>query len=345
MVVYRQRMRIAVGTEKGGYLVDVGSGAVTGPLFPGWKVTAFGRAPDGGHLAGVGSNWFGASIYQSPNMVDWAPVEASPTYGETRALSQIWTFHNVGDRVYAGVSEAGIFVSDDSGQTWTGVDSFNEHRTRDQWMPGAGGLCAHRFLSAADRLWVAVSAVGLFRSDDGGATWNLKDEGVGATGVPEDTPRPEVGYCVHNVDHDPGQPDTMWRQDHVGVFRSSNGGDSWERIENGLPAGFGFVMRRDHSSARLFVVPLHSDENRVPVDRIFRAYVSHDDGDSWEVAGTGWDDAPSFTSVLRGAVDTADDGALAFGTTGGQVWLTRDAGENWRCLDPVFPRIGAISFL
>ncbi len=338
-------MRIAVGTEKGGYLVDVETGAVEGPFFPGWKVTAFGVAPDGMHLAGVGSNWFGSAIHRSADMAAWTQVEAGPTYGDARPVSEIWTFHNVGDRVYAGVAEAGIFASDDAGHTWAGVESLNEHPTRPQWQPGAGGLCAHRFLSAADRLWVAISAVGLFRSDDGGATWQPRDEGVRSVVTPEDAPRPEVGYCVHNVDHDPDQPDRMWRQDHAGVFRSTDGGDSWERIEDGLPAGFGFVMRRDHASGRLFVVPLQSDENRVPVGGAFQAYLSEDDGDSWAVAGRGWDEAPSFTSVLRGAVHADGNGAIALGTTGGRIWMTRDAGDKWECLDPVFPRIGAISLL
>lgn len=337
-------MKIAVGTEKGGYLVDSETG-VTGPLFPGWMVTAFGRAPGGDHLAALGSNWFGAAIHRSPDLEVWTQVEKGPEYGGDRELSQIWTFQVVGDRLYAGVAEAGLFVSDDDGFTWTGVDSLNEHRTRGEWVPGFGGLCAHRILSAGDTMWVAISAVGVFRSDDGMTTWDLKNDGIPAVGLPEDTPRPEIGYCVHNLDHDPQQPQRMWRQDHAGVFRSEDGGDNWERIEEGLPAGFGFVMRRDHASGRLFTIPLTADENRVPVDGEMRVYRSDDDGTTWSVAGEGWSEAPAFTGVLRGAVDADGEGTLAFGTTAGKVWVTDDAGDNWNELAPTFPRILAVSII
>lgn len=337
-------MQIAVGTEKGGYLVDLGTGEVKGPLFPGWKVTAFGRTPGGDHVAAVASNWFGAALYRSADLVEWSQIPSGPSFGEEPELSQIWALHTAGDQIFAGVAEAGLFVSDDDGETWRPVPGLNEHRTRPEWTPGLGGLCAHRILTSAATTWVAISAVGLFRSDDGGATWNLKDEGVGSTTAPEGA-RPEVGYCVHNVDQDPDEPDRLWRQDHAGVFRSEDGGDSWERIENGLPAGFGFVMRRDHASGRLFVVPLHSDANRVPVDGHFSAYLSDDDGDSWRVAGKGWPPAPTFTNVLRGAVAADGSGTIVLGTTGGDIWVTRNAGDDWRHLDAGFPRIGAMAFV
>ena len=126
------------------------------------------------------------------------------------------------------------------------------------------------------------------------------------------------------------------------MFRTTDGGDTWHRIEEGLPAGFGFVMWRHPGTGRLLTVPLHSDGNRVPVDGRLRVYASDDDGDSWQVAGAGWSDSPQFTGVLRGAFDGNDSGAFCFGTTGGKIWLTEDIGESWRELDPSFPRIAAI---
>jgi photosystem II stability/assembly factor-like uncharacterized protein len=236
-------------------------------------------------------------------------------------------------------------MSDDQGVTWSAVEGLNEHRTRGEWQPGFGGLCAHRVMVDGDTQWVAISAVGVFRSDDGGVSWEPKNDGVDAVGLPEDAPRPEVGYCVHCVAHHPDDPTKIWRQDHTGVYRTADGGDSWERIERGLPANFGFVMWRDDASGRLFTIPLEADSNRVPVDGALRAYRSDDDGENWEVAGTGWSQTPQFTGVLRGAFDGDGEGAFCFGTTGGKLWLTRDNGEHWQELDPAFPRIGTVKLL
>lgn len=342
-------MKIAVGTEKGGYLLDEtgGSWSVEGPMFPGWKVSAFGMAPDGTHLAAVGSNWFGVGIHRSTDFQNWEQIDSPPAWAEDsgRSMEQVWSFHTAGDRVWAGVAEAGLFTSDDQGVSWDPVDGLNEHRTRADWQPGFGGLCAHRVKVDGSRHWVAISAVGVFRSDDGGETWEPKNDGVDAVGLPEDSPRPEVGYCVHCVAHDPNDPMRIWRQDHTGVYRSDDGADTWERIENGLPANFGFVMWRDDASGRLFTIPLEADANRVPVEGALRVYCSDDDGDTWSVAGSGWSEAPQFTGVLRGAFDGDGDGAFCFGTTGGKLWMTGDNGEQWAELDPTFPRIGAVKLL
>lgn len=341
--------RIAVGTEKGAYLFE-GSARdwqVSGPVFPGWKVTSFGEAPDGTHLAAVGSNWFGVGIQRSPDFDRWEQTDTPPTWPEAsgRKMEQVWTFHTDGDRVWAGVADAGLFTSDDGGVNWTSVEGLNDHRTREHWQPGFGGLCAHRIFTSGERQWVAISAVGVFRSEDEGSSWDPKNDGVDAVGVPEDAPRPEVGYCVHCLAQDPANPDRIWRQDHSGVYRTYDGGDNWERIETGLPANFGFVMWRDDSSARLFTIPLEADANRVPVDGRLRVYASDDDGDSWNVAGGGWSQSPQFTGVLRGAFDGDDEGTFCFGTTGGKLWLTVDNGESWDELPPTVPRIGAVRLI
>lgn len=342
-------MRIAIGTEKGAYVLDGSRStwSVSGPMFPGWKVSAFGAAPDGTHLAAVGSNWFGVGVHRSRDFASWDQTDTPPVWAEDtdRKMEQVWTFHTTGERIWSGVAEAGLFTSDDQGLTWEAVKGLNEHRTRDDWGPGAGGLCAHRVLSDGDTHWVGISAVGVFRSDDGAETWETKNDGVEPTGLPEDAPRPEVGYCVHCLAHDPDDPRRIWRQDHMGVYRTDDGADHWERIEDGLPAGFGFVMWRDDGSGRLFTIPLESPGNRVPVDGALRVYRSDDDGDSWEVSGSGWSDAPQYTGVLRGAFDGDDQGVFCFGTTGGKLWMTRDNGETWTELDPAFPRIGAVKLL
>lgn len=338
-------MRIAVGTEKGAYLLEENgsSWSVSGPMFPGWKATAFGTAPDGTHLAAVGSNWFGVGIHRSNDFETWTQIDTPPGWPEEseRKMEQIWAFQTVGDRIWAGVAQAGLFTSDDQGVTWDPVPGLNEHRTRDDWQPGLGGLCAHRVTIAGNTQWIAISAVGMFRSDDGGNSWEPKNDGVTPVGVPEDSPRPEVGYCVHCIAHDRSDPNRIWRQDHSGVYRTGDGGDTWDRIENGLPANFGFTMWRT-AAGRLFTIPLEADSNRVPVEGALRVYKSDDDGDTWEVSGTGWADAPQYTAVLRRAFDGNDEGAFCFGTTGGKLWLTRDDGESWGQLAPSFPRIGAV---
>lgn len=341
--------RIAVGTEKGAYLFE-GSGPdwqVSGPMFPGWKVTSFGRAPDGAHIAAVGSNWFGVGIHRSLDFDRWEQTDSPPAWpqGSDRKMEQVWTVHADGDRLWAGVADAGVFISDDNGMSWSPVETLNEHHTRENWHPGLGGLCAHGIFTSADRAWVAISAVGVFRSDDGGASWVPKNDGVDPVGVPEDAPRPEVGYCVHCIAQDPGDPDRIWRQDHSGVYRTIDGGDSWERIENGLPAGFGFVMWRDDKSGRLFTIPLEADANRVPVGGKLRVYASDDDGSTWSVSGHGWSSAPQFTGVLRSAFDGDDHGTFCFGTTGGKLWLTTDNGESWDELPPTVPRIGTVRLI
>lgn len=340
---------IAVGTEKGGYLVEgeIGVWSVTGPIFPGWRVTAFGNAPDGTHLVAVGSSWFGVGIQRSTDFENWLHVDAPPTWPEdaARKMNEVWTFHTDSNRIWAGVSEAGLFTSDDEGFTWSPVKGLNEHPTRENWQPGLGGLCAHRLLSDGDTKWVAISAVGVLRSDDGGVAWELKNDGIDPTGLPEDAPRPEVGYCVHCIATDPARPGWIWRQDHSGVYRTEDGGDSWHRIEKGLPANFGFVLWRDDGSGRLFTVPLEADTNRLPLGGELRVYASDDDGDSWAVAGAGWNDSPQFTGVLRGAFDGNHRGRFCFGTTGGKLWLTDDGGEHWHELPPSFPRIGAVRLI
>lgn len=339
--------RIAVGTEKGGYLLEGSKDdwEVAGPLFPGWKVSAFAKV-DGTYLAAVGSNWFGVGIHRSANLEDWEPVDHPPAWpeGSDREMELIWRFHDDGNRLWAAVAHAGLFTSDDAGITWDPVDGLNEHRTRPDWQPGFGGLAAHRILTSDAGIWVAISAVGVFRSDDGGSSWQLKNDGVGSVAAVGEE-RPEVGYCVHGLANDPADPRRIWRQDHLGMFRTGDGGDSWERINNGLPADFGFVIWRDGGSGRLFTIPLESAENRVPVGGSLRAYRSDDDGEHWGVSGTGWPEDPQFTGVLRGAFDGDHRGRVAFGTTGGEVWLTDDNGESWNRLGPRFPRIGAVTLL
>ena len=180
---------IGVGTEKGAFLLcsdDREVWSVSAPVLGGWRVTTFGRTPSGDHLLATGSNWYGAAIHRSVDFEEWEQVVDGPAWpdGSNRTLKNVWTIAAAGDRLFAGVDDAGLFSSDDDGRTWWPMAGFNEHETRGGWEPGFGGLSAHRILidaSNPDRMWAGVSAVGVFRSDDGGASWRPVNDGVEKT--------------------------------------------------------------------------------------------------------------------------------------------------------------------
>jgi photosystem II stability/assembly factor-like uncharacterized protein len=335
---------LAIGTLKGAWIArsdDGGEWDLEGPFLKGWQVNTFGTAPGGARLLTTGSQWYGAAVHRSKDLADWEQIVDGPAYPEESGhkLEQIWTLTTTGGDLYAGVAEAGLFKSSDDGSTWSPVAALNEHETRAAWMPGFGGLAAHRILvDSADpaRMWVGISAVGVFATEDAGASWELRNTGVVATGPDDDF---DIGYCVHGLVADPDDADTIWRQDHKGVYRTTDGGRSWERIQNGVPgAGFGFPIGRDDATGSLFIVPLEADEFRAPVDGRFAVYRSKDGGDSWAPSGD-WPDDPTFDTVLRDSMATDGDGGVYVGTSGGSVISTGDAGDSWTKLPWTFPRI------
>lgn len=351
---------ISVGTDKGLFQFErtPKGWRQTGDVgFLGWRVTALGRAPSGRHLAGVGSGWFAPAVHRSDDGTAWEQVVDGPAYPEGGPeLSQIWKFLATGPRLFCGVAEAGLFRSDDDGDSWAPVEGLNGHPTRARWQEGGGGLCAHALLahpSNPQRLWCGISAVGTFRTDDGGETWHPCNEGVaiaapdepageGAAGLAaEGAAEDGIGYCVHGLVLDAQDPDRLYRQDHMGVYRSRDAGQTWEVAETGLPARFGFPIAR--SGQRLFVAPQASDEHRIPPGGRLRIYRSDDGASSWEESGTGLPDTPVYAGVLRGALDATEAGTVAFGTTSGDLWCSGDAGETWEPIDIRLPRVFAVA--
>ncbi len=338
---------VVVGTIKGTFLVRADrartSWKVEGPLMKGWKATSVGPDGAGGYVLATASDVYGCAVHRSTNFVDWRQVETGPAYdaGSGFKLNQIWKLVDVGARLYAGVDEAGLFESPDHGETWTQVRGLTAQESRKKWFPGFGGLCAHSLLAGdgGRRLWVGISAVGVFRSDDGGATWNSKNAGVPQV-IPDDE-HPEIGYCVHALVQDPTDHNTIWRQDHRGMFRTQDGGERWERIENGLPSGFGFPIVFEPRTRTLFAFPLESDEYRIPKDGKLRVFHSKDGGDSWAPLANGLPDEPFYETVLRQAmaVDTCDPAGVYVGTTGGNLFWSNDVGASWQRLPAAFPRI------
>ena len=347
-------VRVMVGTAKGGFWVtspDRRKWEVTGPFFKGWKVTAGLRLSDGRFMAAVASDIYGPAVYvyrgDNPDG-QWEQLPSGPEYpgGGDRRFRQIWTLKENRGTVYAGVQDAGLFTSSDGGSSWAPVTGLNDHATRAAWMPGAGGLCCHALLFSPERperMWCGISAVGVFRTDDGGATWIPRNSGVSM--AHEDEQYKEIGTCVHALAQDPRDPERIYRQDHMGMFRSRDGGDSWERNENGLETAFGFPIVLDRASRFLFAVPQESDQHRVPVDGALRVMRSTDGGESWQTSSQGLPATNAYGTVLRGAmaVDDLDPGGVYMGTTSGTLHASSDLGESWTNLPVVLPRILHVS--
>jgi hypothetical protein len=339
---------IIIGTEKGAFLARSDDRRkiwrVEGPLFKGWKVTASARSPSGRYFLAAASQVYGAALHTGTDLQNWRQIETGPAYpeGGELKLNQIWTVVCGPSRHYAGVDVAGLFTSDDDGETWQPVNSLNDHETRRAWFPGAGGLCAHCVLinpDQPDRIWCGISAVGVWRSDDGGRSWTPKNEGVRCM-IP-DKEFTNIGYCVHGLVQDPDDPDTIYRQDHSGMFRTRDAGEHWERTENGLPSWFGFPIAIDPHTRTLFAFPMESDEYRLPTDGKFRVYRSRDRADSWQPLANGLPNQPTYAGVLRGAltVDGLDPAGVYVGSTAGEVFVSPDRGDSWQALPVTLPRI------
>jgi photosystem II stability/assembly factor-like uncharacterized protein len=339
---------VIVGTEKGAFIARSDARRTTweieGPVFKGWKVTASARTPGGKYLVATTSFVYGAALQVGTDLKNWRQLETGPAYpqGGGRQLNQIWTIHTGAKRHYAGVDTAGLFSSDDDGETWQPVAGLNDQPSRRAWSPGAGGLAAHVVLvdpANPSRIWCGISAVGVWRSDDAGRTWALKNDGVRC--MIEDKEFPGIGYCVHGLAQDPQDANRIYRQDHSGMYLTRDGGDRWEKAEEGLASWFGFPVAVDRRSGALFSFPMESDEYRLPVDGKFRVYRSRDRGASWEPLTRGLPTDPTYSAVLRGAmaVDGADPAGVYVGTTSGEVYVSNNLGDSWQRLPCVLPRI------
>ncbi len=352
-----ENVTLLVGTNKGAFFFHSDAARkewrMTGPHLGGWEVySLLGDSRHGRRIyAGTSHFVYGPTIRVSDDLGEtWTELETSPRYDKESGfkLERIWQIvpghASQPDTLYAGVQEAGLFASHDRGTTWSEITSLTAHPTRPSWFPGAGGLCLHTILvdpTNARRMWVAMSAVGVFRTDDGGQTWTVCTKGL--PGVPTGMPDDGVGRCVHKMVQDPHDPDTLYMQFHGGVFTSTDAGDSWTPIENGLPGNFGFPMCITKSGA-LFLIPLDSDERRyVPEGRI-QVYRSTDRGASWAPVGSGLPQRPEYVGVLRDAmaVDSLDSPGIYFGTTMGQLFYSPDEGETWNQIPAQLPRITTV---
>jgi len=237
------------------------------------------------------------------------------------------------DTVYAGVEDAALFKSTDGGQSWHELAGLRGHGTGPHWQPGAGGMCLHTVIldpSDPDRIYIAISAAGAFRTDDGGKTWKPINKGLFSKYIPD--PTAEVGHCVHHVAMNPGRPGVLFMQKHWDVMRSDDAGDNWTKISGNLPTDFGFVIDvHAHQPETIYVVPIKSDSEHYPLEGRLRVYRSRTGGNEWEELANGLPEKDCYVNVLRDAmaVDALDECGIYFGTTGGQVYVSPDGGDNW----------------
>ena len=237
------------------------------------------------------------------------------------------------DAVYAGVEDAALFRSTDGGENWQELAGLRGHGTGPQWQPGAGGMCLHTIIldpSNPGRIFIAISAAGAFRTDDGGKTWKPINRGLRSQYIPD--PNAEIGHCVHHVAMHPSRPGVLFMQKHWDVMRSDNAGESWQEISGNLPTDFGFVIDvHAHEPETIYVVPIKSDSEHFVPDGKLRVFRSRSGGNEWEALTKGLPQSDCYVNVLRDAmaVDALDKCGVYFGTSGGQVYASADAGDNW----------------
>jgi len=349
------RTLLLVGTPKGAFLVESderrADWSISDPLCEGWPIHDLIRDPQtGALLAAGGSPWYGPAVFRSDDLgASWTHSSVGLTYGDDGpGIKAVWSLAVAPDgTVYAGVEPAGLFRSADGGVTWAHVAGLTEHPTRPTWQPGNGGLILHTVVphpTDPARVWVGISSVGVFETRNGGLDWEPRNAGVRAGFLPD--PYPLTGQCVHKFAGAADQPETLYQQNHCGVYRSDDGGRQWAEITPGLPGEFGFPLvthPRDPDTA--WVIPLNgADQGRFMPDASAAVWRTHDRGATWIRAGAGLPQSHAYLAVLREAMsrDTLDPVGVAFGTSTGQLWHSRDAGESWALVTADLPAIWSV---
>jgi photosystem II stability/assembly factor-like uncharacterized protein len=349
-------VRVLVGTRKGAFVLSSDGKRerwdVSGPHFAGWEVyhvKGSPAAPDRLYASQC-SGWSGQVIQRSDDGgVTWEPAGNQFAYDGVPGTHQWydgtphpWEFARVWhlepsledpDTVYAGVEDAGLFRSADGGQSWQELPALRGHKSGPSWQPGAGGMCLHTIIldpATPGRMFAAISAAGAFRSDDAGQTWRPINHGLHSEGIPD--PGAEVGHCVHRLAMHPSRPSVLYMQKHWDVMRSDDAGESWHEVSGNLPTDFGFPIDvHAHEPDTIYVVPITSDAEHFPPEGKLRVYRSRTGGDEWEALTSGLPQEHCYVNVLRDAmaVDALDSCGVYFGTTGGQVYASADAGDSW----------------
>ncbi len=377
-------VRVLVGTKKGAFILTSDGARkdwkVSGPHFAGWEIYHLKGSPvDPDRLyASQSSGWFGQIIQTSNDGgKSWNTPDGSPTatpegmpQGQSNKFAyegevgthkwydgsqHPWEFKRVWhlepsltdpNTVYAGAEDAALFKSTDGGKTWRELSGLRKVKGH-LWQPGAGGMAVHTILldpKNKDRIFVAISAGGVFRTDDGGQTWKPANRGLKS---PFELPDPdaEVGHCVHRITQHPTRPNTLFMQKHWDVMRSDDAGDSWREVSGNLPSDFGFPIDvHAHEPETVFVVPIKSDAEHYPPDGKLRVYRSKTGGNEWEALTKGLPQKDCYVNVLRDAmaVDSLEPCGIYFGTTGGQVYGSADGGDSWNAIVRDLPAVYSV---
>ncbi len=350
------KVRVLVGTRKGAFILSADASRkkweVAGPHFAGWEIFHVNGSPaDPDRLyASQSSAWFGQVMHRSNDAgKTWETVGNQFQYDGTPGTHtwydgspHPWEFKRVWhlepslsdpDTVYAGVEDAALFKSTDAGQTWHELPGLRTQKTGPEWAPGAGGLCLHTLVidpTKPDRIYAAISAAGVFRTDDEGKSWKPVNHGLRSNHIPDQDA--EVGHCVHRIAMHPSRPNVLFMQKHWDVMRTDDGAQSWHEISGNLPTDFGFVIDvHANEPDTVYVIPITSDSLHYVHEGKLRVYRSRTGGNEWEALTKGLPQKDCYVNVLRDALatDQLDPCGVYFGTSGGQVYASADAGDTW----------------
>jgi photosystem II stability/assembly factor-like uncharacterized protein len=295
---------------------------------------------------------WGAHLHTSRDFAQtWRLLENAPHYEDGRSLEAIWYIApghpTTPDTMFAGIEPAGLFVSEDCGDTWRSVDSLNQHPTTSTWQPAGGGLALHSIIvdpTNAQRIYCAVSAGGVYRSEDSGASWRPMNKNVRADFQPQQYP--EAGQCVHKLLLHPAKPDRLYQQNHCGVYRSDNRGEHWSEITGGLPSEFGYALALDpRDPDTLFVIPEESSHMRATVEGKLRVYRSRDAGATWQPLTNGLPQENAYVSILREGMcsDALEPCGVYLGTSSGHLFSSNNGGDSWSMIAGFLPRILSVT--
>lgn len=354
----RQKVILFVGTKRGLFLVRSGADrtrwTMAPPLLAGREVYHAWLDPRDARTAWAATDHavWGAHVHRSKDRGEsWEVLQAAPRHADERGLKAIWHLApghaTEPDTLYAGVEPAGLFVSHDRGESWESIRSLNDHPTRTTWQPAGGGLALGSILvdpRTRERVYCAVSAGGVYRTSDGGQSWMPKNDGIRADFLPRQYPH--SGHCVHGLLLHTGRPDRLYQQNHCGVYRSDDRGESWTEVTDGLPSDFGYALALDpHDSGVAYVIPEESSHMRSTVDGRLRVYRTRDAGASWEPLTRGLPQANAYVSILREAMasDALDPCGVYFGTSSGHLFASRDGGDAWNLITGFLPRILSVT--